>query len=80
MQDETLNYALQKLEKQNEDILDEVRELRKELVSKELYESESSDLERRIVILENNANRVTWAILGAAGSILLSLGKTILGI
>lgn len=80
MQDETLNYALQKLEKQNEDILDEVRELRKELVSKELYESESSDLERRITILENNANRATWAILGAVGSILLSLGKTILGI
>lgn len=83
MQEEVLDYGLRKLEKQNEDILDELRELKKDLpnryISKEVYKAEVRDLARRVELLENNASRVTWAILGAAGSILLSIGKTILG-
>lgn len=84
MQEDVLDYGLRKLEKQNEDILDELRDLKKDLpnryISKEVYQAEVRDLARRVAILEGNASKVTWAILGAAGSILFTLGKVVLGI
>ncbi len=84
MNGETLEYALKKLEKQNNDILEELHSLKNNLpslyISKEVYQAELSDLERRVAILEGNSSKVTWAILGAAGSVLFTVIKAILGI
>lgn len=84
MNGETLEYALRKLEKQNNDILEELHTLKNNLpslyISKEVYRSELSDLERRVAILENQSSKVTWAFLGAAGSVLFTVVKAFLGI
>ena len=84
MNGETLEYALKKLEKQNNDILEELHSMKSSLpslyISKEVYQAESSDLERRVAILEGNSSKVTWAILGAAASVLFTVVKAFLGI
>ncbi len=68
MEQETLEYRLAKLEQQNERILKSVDELKDSMpklyISKEIYHSEMSDLERRIAILENQSSKATWALLG----------------
>ena len=84
MNDETLEYALHKLEKQNDDILNELHDLKDNLpnmyISKEVHRVELDDLERRVGVLESSSSKVTWAILGAVGSILLTVVKMVLGI
>lgn len=84
MEKETLEYALADLQRKVDNILLSVDELRKGLpniyVSKEIYHSEMSDLERRIAILEAQSSKVTWAILGAAGSVAFTVIKAFLGI
>ena len=84
MEQETLEYRLAKLEQQNEKILQSVDELKDSMpklyISKEIYRSEMSDLEWRIAVLENQSNKATWALLGAAGSLVVTLAKAFLGI
>lgn len=84
MNGETLEFALAKIDKQLTAISEELKDLKNSLpqiyISKEVYRSEMSDLERRILILENQSNKVTWAILGAAGSVLFTVVKAFLGL
>ena len=84
MNGETIEYMLKKLEQQNERIILDVRELKdampKMYVSKDVYNAQMADLERRVAILEASSSRVTWAILGAAGSVLFTVVKAFLGI
>lgn len=83
MEQETLEYRLLKLEEQSTKILESVNELKDNLpklyVSKEIYRSELSDLERRIVELEDSKNTAFWAILAGGGSLIVTLLKFIIG-
>ncbi|BAL84697.1 hypothetical protein SELR_pSRC400460 (plasmid) [Selenomonas ruminantium subsp. lactilytica TAM6421] len=84
MNGETLEFALAKIDKQLTSISEELKDLKNNLpnlyISKEVYRSELSDLERRVAVLEANSSKVTWAVLGAAGSVLFTVVKAFLGI
>ena len=84
LNDETLEYGLRKLERQNEAILDELHELKDKLpnlyLSKEVYSHDLADIERRIKDLESTNDRAFWGLLAGAGSLIFTLGKALLGL
>ncbi len=83
MEQETLEYRLARLELQSGEILKALNELKDNLpklyVTKEIYQSESSDLERRIMELEKSKNTALWAIIAGGGSLIFTLCKFVLG-
>lgn len=84
MEKETLEYRLKKLEEQNESILKSISELRDSLpdryISKELYQAQLADLEARVKDLEATQNTAFWAIIAAGGSLIMTIGRAILGV
>ena len=83
MEQETLEFRLARLELQSGEILKALNELKDNLpklyVTKEIYQSESSDLERRIMELEKSKNTALWAIIAGGGSLIFTLCKFVLG-
>ena len=84
MEQETLEYRLKKLEEQNESILISISELKDSLpdryISKELYQAQLADLEARVKDLEATLNTAFWAIIAAGGSLIMTIGRAVLGI
>jgi len=84
LEKETLEYALVDLQKKMDSVLRSVDELKNNLpnlyISKEIYRSEMSDLERRVINLEATNSRALWGLLAGAGSLIFTLGKALLGL
>ena len=83
MEQETLEYRLNRMEEQNEKILMALEELKENMphlyVSNQLYRSEMADLERRVAELEKSKNAAFWAILAGGGSLIFSLFRFVIG-
>ena len=83
MEQETLEYRLQKLEQQNESILKSIAELRDSLperyTTKELYKAQLSDLESRVTDLERSQNTALWAVIAGGGSLIITLARFAIG-
>ena len=84
MEQETLEYRLKKLEEQNESILISISELKDSLpdryISKELYQAQLADLEARVKDLEATQNTAFCSFLAAGGSLIMTIGRAILGV
>lgn len=84
MEIETIEYALTSIEKKTTEVLKSIEELKESIpkvyVSKEVYQSEMEDLERRIKELEGTNSRALWGLLAGAGSLIFTLGKAVLGL
>lgn len=84
MEQETLEYRLGRIEIQSAEILKALNELKDNLpklyVTREIYNSELSDVERRIKELEDSKHTAIWAIIAGGGSLIFTLGKFILGL
>lgn len=84
MGNETLEYALADLQRKVDNILFSVDELKKSLpniyVSKEVYHSEMMGVDRRIKELESTNSRAMWGLLAGAGSLIVTLGKALVGL
>ncbi len=84
MEKETIEYALNGLEKKMTEVLKSLNELKESIpkvyVSKEVYHSEMEDMERRVKELESTNSRALWGLLAGAGSLIFTLGKALLGL
>ncbi len=83
MEQETLEYRLHKLEEQSSEILASLNDLKSDLpslyLSKEVYRSEMSDLERRVGELEKNKNTAFWAVISGGGALIVTLLRFVIG-